>query len=214
MEAGANMTRKERERERHRCDVLAAAERVFARKGYHAATIEEIAKEAEFAIGTLYNLFKGKDDIYTRVIEGVVGEFMHAFETEVLPVEDPAEAIRALVKVRLTLLHEHREFIRIALQAAAGRSLDPAQSLPPHLVEVHDLYLQKVAEIFERGIAAGVFEPGNPTYLSLCLEGITNAFIAFWSRHDDAPLEQRIATLQDEVARRFMVRQQRSEQSP
>ena len=63
------MTRKERERERHRREMLEAAERVFVRKGYHDATVEEIAQEAEFAVGTLYNFFKGKDDLYARVVE-------------------------------------------------------------------------------------------------------------------------------------------------
>ncbi len=44
-------TRRERERERHRREILEAALKVFARAGYHRATMQAIAREAEFAVG-------------------------------------------------------------------------------------------------------------------------------------------------------------------
>lgn len=202
----ATLTRKERERQQHRGDVLDAAERVFSAKGYHDATIEEIAREAEFAVGTLYNLFKGKDDIYIRVIENVIDKFMLEFEADVLAETDSDTALRNLVRVRLTHFDQHREFIRIAIEAGASRQMDPSNSLPPQLRDVHDRYLEQVAKIFERGIAAGRLEPGTPLYLSLCLEGITNAFMAYWSRSETIPLDQRIALLQEEVIVRFAAR--------
>ena len=46
-------SRKEREYQTRRVDILNAAERVFAEKGFHQTTVAEIAKESEFAIGTL-----------------------------------------------------------------------------------------------------------------------------------------------------------------
>ncbi|RKY64298.1 MAG: TetR/AcrR family transcriptional regulator, partial [Candidatus Latescibacterota bacterium] len=47
-------TRREREREAHRREILEAAGRVFARKGFAGATMDEIAQEAEFSKAALY----------------------------------------------------------------------------------------------------------------------------------------------------------------
>jgi AcrR family transcriptional regulator len=64
----ATTKRKEREREARREAILDAAARVFARKGFHAATLDEIAVEAELAKGTLYNYYEDKQDLFTSLI--------------------------------------------------------------------------------------------------------------------------------------------------
>jgi hypothetical protein len=57
-------TRRERAAEHTREDILVAAARVFARKGYAAAGVQEIAAEAGFAAASLYSYFKGKRAIW------------------------------------------------------------------------------------------------------------------------------------------------------
>lgn len=59
--------RRQRRVARRRQEILAAAARVFARKGYAGATTKEIAEEADVAEGTLYNYFGGKRDILRAV---------------------------------------------------------------------------------------------------------------------------------------------------
>jgi AcrR family transcriptional regulator len=60
-------TRKERQRERHRNEIVVAAERLFLSQGYENTTMKEIAKSAEFAKGTLYNYFESKEDLYLSI---------------------------------------------------------------------------------------------------------------------------------------------------
>jgi AcrR family transcriptional regulator len=71
------MTRKESQ-ERTREQLVAAAAKVFARRGYHRATVDEIASEAGFTIGALYSNFKTKEDLFLaiadRQVEGRVAE--------------------------------------------------------------------------------------------------------------------------------------------
>ena len=172
------ISRKVREREGHRREIIVVAERIFAEKGYHATTIEEIAKEAEFAVGTLYNLFKGKDELYARVIENFVQQFMADFEEKVVSEDNPEKAIGALIGLRLTHFDEHR-----------------------------DRYVAAITKIFERGTASGIFDQGDPLYLTLCLEGIINAFVAYWSRHDPIePLDIRIGKIRREFLERIKLR--------
>ena len=49
--------------------VVAAAAKVFARRGYHRATVDEIASEAGFTIGALYSNFAGKEDLFLALFE-------------------------------------------------------------------------------------------------------------------------------------------------
>ena len=51
--------------------ILAAAERVFARHGFFAAKVSEIAKEAGVADGTIYLYFKNKDELLEEELEEV-----------------------------------------------------------------------------------------------------------------------------------------------
>lgn len=59
--------RKEREKEKRRRDIITAAEKLFFSRGYENVTMDDIAKEAELARGTLYLYFKNKDDIYIAI---------------------------------------------------------------------------------------------------------------------------------------------------
>ncbi|NIR14250.1 MAG: helix-turn-helix transcriptional regulator [Desulfobacterales bacterium] len=55
--------RKEREKQMRRRQIIDAAEKVFAEKGFSGATIENIAEQAELSPATLYLYFKNKDGI-------------------------------------------------------------------------------------------------------------------------------------------------------
>ena len=61
------------ERERHRKEenkrfILKVAEKVFVQKGFSLATMDEIAKEAQFSKATLYQYFKGKSEMFFEII--------------------------------------------------------------------------------------------------------------------------------------------------
>jgi AcrR family transcriptional regulator len=53
----------------NRSKLLAAARKVFAEKGYAAATARDIVRETDLASGTFYNYFEGKDDAFRAVLE-------------------------------------------------------------------------------------------------------------------------------------------------
>ena len=62
------LTRKERQ-ERTRAELLKGAARVFARRGYHGASVEEIAAEAGYTTGALYSNFKGKEQLFLALTD-------------------------------------------------------------------------------------------------------------------------------------------------
>jgi AcrR family transcriptional regulator len=78
-------SRRQKERDSRRQAILSAAEEVFSELGYHAASLAEIARRADFAVGTIYRYFSDKSDLYGKVIlakmEQVVALFADALET-------------------------------------------------------------------------------------------------------------------------------------
>src|SRR5262245_24059219 len=99
----AVMSRKETQ-ERTRERVLAAAAKVFARRGYHRATVDEIASEAGFTIGALYSNFAGKEELFLALADQQVEERVaevaamgDAAEGEE-PNKDAAEQLRAFLE--------------------------------------------------------------------------------------------------------------------
>jgi AcrR family transcriptional regulator len=67
------MSRKETQRQT-RERLLTAAAKVFAGRGYHRATVDEIASEAGFTIGALYSNFAGKEELFLALADRQVDE--------------------------------------------------------------------------------------------------------------------------------------------
>jgi AcrR family transcriptional regulator len=68
----AVLTRKERQVQT-RQELISAAARVFARRGYYRATVEEIAAEAGMTSGAIYSNFTGKDELFLAIADAQVG---------------------------------------------------------------------------------------------------------------------------------------------
>ena len=62
------LTRDERKAETREA-LLDAASRVFARRGYHAAAVDEVAADAGFSTGALYSNFEGKEDLFLALLQ-------------------------------------------------------------------------------------------------------------------------------------------------
>jgi AcrR family transcriptional regulator len=65
----ARRSRREERKQETRTELIAAAAKVFAHRGFHGASIEQIAQEAGYSIGAVYWHFKGKDDLFLAVYE-------------------------------------------------------------------------------------------------------------------------------------------------
>jgi AcrR family transcriptional regulator len=78
---------RKRRQEQTRSDLLDAAARVFARRGYHSASVEEIAAEAGYTTGAVYSNFKGKEELFLALADRQVDDRV----TEIRAVADAAE---------------------------------------------------------------------------------------------------------------------------
>ena len=86
--------------------ILAAAERIFARHGFFAAKVSDVAKEAGVADGTIYLYFKNKDDLLISLFENRMQQVNAALRTAVAKVKGPIEQLRTFIKTYLQLVHD------------------------------------------------------------------------------------------------------------
>lgn len=195
--------RKERERARHRQEILAAAEQVFASRGFYATTMEEIARQSEFSVGSLYNFFANKEALYAELKGSIAEAFMAEMEKRVFNME-PAEALGALVDMRMEFLERHRDLLRMVLEESAVGRLNLSRSLPGRCADMFDRYIERLVDIFRRGIRSGVFDDEPPLCQALAFEGMVNALTFYWAVHDGADLSRE--SVRAAAVNRFVVR--------
>jgi len=98
-----------------RSEILAAATKVFASKGFEATRMEEIAKVAGLAKGTLYLYFQSKDAIYQAVVQQAVSTLAKLTEEHVGKESEFAGKLAAFIAVRIAFWHEQQRLYRIIL---------------------------------------------------------------------------------------------------
>src|SRR5437764_5208949 len=115
-DSNLTLPRRQRDRLLRRCDIFRAAERVFATKNYHEASIEEIARAAEYGTGTVYLYFKDKEALYVELFEEKVGELYAHVRGRVGDEKDPLAALRRLIQARMEFFDRNRAFFQIYMR--------------------------------------------------------------------------------------------------
>jgi AcrR family transcriptional regulator len=101
--------RKEKEKEIRRKDIIEAAERIFFTKGYNNATMDDVAKEAEFSKRTVYVYFNSKEQIYFEImIKGY--KLLIGILKDDLQKEKDSNAIEELKQMSLSLYRFSRDY--------------------------------------------------------------------------------------------------------
>lgn len=106
--SSAVRVRREKTRGHARRDILLAAAAVFARRGYEASTLAELAQASGYAAASLYRYFESKEELFRSLVELFNAELDATFERPVdrtLPLQ---ERLAALFLVQLKLAQSHR----------------------------------------------------------------------------------------------------------
>ena len=98
-----------------RSEILAAATKVFATKGFVATRMEDIAKAARLAKGTLYLYFQSKDAIYQATVQQAVTKLAALTAERVRNESEFASKLAAFISVRIAFWNDHQQLYRIIL---------------------------------------------------------------------------------------------------
>ena len=130
---------------RSRQAILDAAERLFAERGYEAATMSEIGSTAGLSAGTPAYFFRSKVDLYRAVLGRAFDETSALIRAWHLGESDFEQAVRDAVGSYLDFLAAHPNFLRLVIRDAleGGRFL---QGLPEHLAAIGEAMPRLVME--------------------------------------------------------------------
>ncbi|WPD23861.1 MAG: TetR/AcrR family transcriptional regulator [Candidatus Electrothrix aestuarii] len=175
------LTRREREKQRQRRDMLDAAMKLFAEKGYHNASMQEIAEHAEFAVGTLYKFFKNKEDMYKALVTEQADRFHVSLSAALASSEDEIEQLRSYIQTKGEVFMSNESFIRLYFAETRGASFNIKAGLDSELRDRHHQMLQRVAAIFARGMEKGRFRRiAAPFHMAVAMDSLCNAFLTNW----------------------------------
>ncbi|MBM4277849.1 MAG: TetR/AcrR family transcriptional regulator [Deltaproteobacteria bacterium] len=174
------IARRKREHLAHRREILQAAERVFAAKGFFYTTMNEIAQVAEFGTGTLYNFFKSKEDLYFTLIDEKTDEINRLVKAELSQKTSAIERIKKILVLQLEFIERNRDFFRIYTSEGSRFEWaikdDCGKKIHDKMVD----YIQLLAKTFEQGMKEGELKRMNPLDLAHAFEGIVHSFIFEW----------------------------------
>lgn len=135
--------------ELRRSEILAAATKVFGNKGFDATLMDEIARAAGLAKGTLYLYFKSKDQIYQAVVRQSLDELDELTRQHVDEASDFVGKYAAFIRVRIAFWQEQHSLYRVIL------SMSRAPQYRKKSIGWQHEAVDYLAELFEQGAAAG-----------------------------------------------------------
>jgi TetR/AcrR family transcriptional regulator, fatty acid metabolism regulator protein len=140
--------------------LLDAAVRVFARKGYHAARVGDIAEEAGVAYGLLYHYFSSKEEVLRSVFRETWRALIATIESVEESNEPPREQLRKVAEILLRSWRRDPDLVRV-LVLEVTRS----QLLAGEMDEIVASF-KAIQKIVERGQADGSIRPDLDALLS------------------------------------------------
>lgn len=158
--------------------ILEAAVKVFAKNGFHATRVSEVAKAAGVADGTIYLYFKSKEELLVSLFEDRVEKLL-AFMREELPKQPNAPArLRAVIDMQLGLLEGERELAEVITVILRQSTRLMKEFAAPRFTA----YLDAIARIVSEGQAAGDFRKDvSPHVAARAVFGALDGIALTWA---------------------------------
>ncbi len=174
-------SRLERKKERTRLEIIAAATRVLAEKGLYATKIADIAAAADVGVGTFYLHFDTKEALFGALVDDTVARLKDTVDAARLSVNDPVERVAISNRALCRFAVENRAVFKIVFGHgdAHHETIRRAQAQ----------FAADIEENLREGAAAGVFADLPSVIAAQALVGMSTQLLAWWSEHDDSPIE-------------------------
>jgi AcrR family transcriptional regulator len=104
-------------KERRRQAIIRASLRIFSRKGYETTALDEVAREARLAKGTLYLYFKDKEDLYSHVMLDVLEHLAARVVKQTSEARDPLEKLAAVARAQIGFFADNPHYFRLFMVA-------------------------------------------------------------------------------------------------
>jgi len=157
--------------------ILQAAVKVFARRGYFAARVADVARRAGVADGTIYLYFRNKEDILVSLFDEVMSEHLEGKQREVEPGSDAPARLRAVAQRHLGLLGRNRD-LAVVFQVELRQSTKFMERFTASWLQD---YFALIAEIIEQGQREGTLRADLPVKVATkAFFGVLDEMVTSW----------------------------------
>ena len=159
-----------------RAEILEAARRVFGQRGYATASVDEIARAASVAKGTVYLYYPSKQAIYWAALRNGLTELRSQLRERTEREATLNGKIRAFVATKVEYLSRHRDFFRI-YQAEFGRVALSGGCLQKDLRGLYQEQLELLRSAIEAGVKRREIRKLRPELAALGIVAVTRGLI-------------------------------------
>lgn len=161
--------------EQTRAAILAAAEDLFARHGYAATRLEDVAEAVGVRSAALFYHFRGKQALYDAVIEDAFGGLVARLDEAFSGPGGVADRLEAGVEAWVDAITQRPAIARLILRRAAEAGDGPAKSPFPT-----ERFVSRGWALFEEGRASGELRPlhDDPFHAASALTGATVFYVS------------------------------------
>jgi TetR/AcrR family transcriptional regulator len=150
-------------RESKRTTIIRAALKLFARGGFEATSVDDIARETGFGKGTLYLYFKDKEDLYFNTLLEVFDSFEQAVRESIDTGRRPDEILQSIAAGMLAFFAGNRDTFRLLHVMSGSGSRPLKQKLMEPVRSKFERLLTFEEEVIERGKREGQFRSDIPS---------------------------------------------------
>ena len=169
-----------------RADVVAAAGKLFAERGYHGTSMRDLGRELGLLGSSLYAHVESKQDLLVEVVEEGARLFQDSADEALAAEGSAGDRLRGLVEGHIDVVLDNQDVVRTFLNEA--RMLDEEHRA--RVIAARDAYEADFRAVIAEGVADGTFRPGvDPKIASIFILSILNA-VERWYR-PDGPLDRR-----------------------
>jgi AcrR family transcriptional regulator len=190
------LTRKEKEKIKHREEILRVSLKLFSEKGFHSVSMQDIAARAEFSVGTLYNFFQSKEQLFTELLNDCA-EKVYQLLCPILESEKPEDAkLRTFIRAHSNLAEDNIEFIK--LYVSEYGNLAPAHGyIDEQAGKVKMTLYMQLEDAITSGIRKKIFRSVDPKITAQALATTLQSFVLESSRDfEKSKVEEGLAKIE------------------
>jgi TetR/AcrR family transcriptional regulator, fatty acid metabolism regulator protein len=160
-----------------RRQILDAAIRVFARQGFHACRVSDIAREAGVAYGLVYHYFNSKDQVLNELFVERWSLLLAAIEEVDSRPIPPREKLDAVAGFIIDSYRHDPELMKVIIVEVTRAANSFGRTHLPEISQAYDL----IAKIVREAQAAGDFRGDvDPTFASMWFYGAIEQLLSGW----------------------------------
>ena len=173
---GARTHERVRDKEATRQRLLAAAETVFAEKGYHGAAVDDIARTSDSSKGGFYFHFPNKEAIFLALIDSLTPRLEAAIERAISVEPDPVAQLDAALRTVFETFSNHKRLSKILLVEAVGLG----HGFDEKLMLVRGRFAALIQRRLDLAVQSGRIPPVDTETVSWAWFGAINEIVTRW----------------------------------